>query len=176
MTDNLPIQNGVTAAGRVVQTREQARVLRLIGYGMLLVSALGFLVVLADAASALDFVPVFAIAGASLYTATRIASSAAILHRQQLEVLNPFERQTVEWKEVRRFTIGRYGPFPEMGFVELQDGRAIHIWGIQSKNPVFTNDKDAKVLIDQLNEELQRIQTQSARSEPTRESTPVEEA
>jgi hypothetical protein len=126
----------------------------MLGYGMLLVCVLGFLVVLTDPSSLWDFVPLVFIAGPALYTATRVANCAVILHQHRLEVVNPFVKEQLDWKEVRTFTLGRYGPFPEMGFVVLEDGRRIHIWGIQSRNPVFTNDDAARALIEQLNDEL----------------------
>lgn len=155
-----PMGEGITRAdarsdqGRIVQTAEQAKVYRWLGMGMVAAGIISLLAVAIDPSSPGDFAPPLLMILVALYAAVRGPRCGARLSQQGVTVVNPFQRETARWEDIRAFSLGRYGPYPEMGFVELEDGGRIHIWGIQSKNPMFMNDDDAKTLVDQLNEAL----------------------
>lgn len=141
---------------RVVQTAEQARVYRWLGIGMVAAGAISLVVVAMDPSSPGDFALPLLIILVAFYAAVRGPRCGARLGQQEVTVINPFQRQAARWEDILSFSLGRYGPYPEMGFVELKDGRRIHIWGIQSKNPTFMKDEGARHLVDRLNEELAR--------------------
>lgn len=100
----------------------------------------------------------FAALGVSfgLFLIFRLARSGVFVYRDGLRVLNPISSRSIPWGGVRTFRLDAWGLFPRMGFVELTDGSAYHLWGIQAPNPAFRpRNRSADRLITELNQLLQ---------------------
>jgi hypothetical protein len=68
-----------------------------------------------------------------------------------LRVRNVLRTRQHPWGEVSAFSIGRWGLFPNMGFVHFTDGGREHLFGIQGPNPSFhPRDRTTEKLLDEL--------------------------
>ena len=143
---------------RLVQSAEQAKVLRWLGIGMVAAGIMTVGGIALDPSSLADFAPPVVMILGGLAGAIRAPRCGAALTDEGVTVVNPLKEEQLRWEDIHSFSLGRYGPYPEMGFVELNRGGRIHIWGIQSKNPLFTRDQGAMKLVDELNEELGEYQ------------------
>lgn len=84
-------------------------------------------------------------------------SRAAIYAEEHgVRVVNPLKSELVSWSEIESFTLGRYGPWPHVGLIQLKNGSRRHIFGIQAPNPLTRpKNRSAQNLIKQLNQELE---------------------
>jgi Bacterial PH domain len=85
----------------------------------------------------------------------RGANAAVYAEQHGVRVVNPLRTELVNWSEIERFTLGRYGPWPHVGLIELRNGSRRHIFGIQAPNPLTRpKNRGAQILVEQLNQEL----------------------
>jgi hypothetical protein len=120
--------------------------------------------------------PLFLVAYAALpigFTVTRVAALVAavglpVLYRLRLRhagvsidggnvhVVNVTRTHDVPVGDVDRFTVGPGRFFPRIGKLRLRNGKAIHIWAIQStvNQHVRPGDRGAHDVVDELNAAL----------------------
>jgi hypothetical protein len=85
----------------------------------------------------------------------RGALAAVYTEQHGVRIVNPLRTELVNWSEIERFALGRYGPWPHVGLIELRNGSRRHIFGIQAPNPLTRRkNRGAQVLVEQLNQEL----------------------
>ena len=85
----------------------------------------------------------------------RLAMSGVFLEEEEIRVVNPFRTRRFPRTEVEGFSLGRWGPFPKIGFACLRDGERVPLFAIEGPNP-FTRprNRSAERLIESLNEAL----------------------
>jgi hypothetical protein len=57
----------------------------------------------------------------------RVARAGVYVRAGGITVLNPFRTRMFSWQQVHGFSLGRWGLFPKIGFVDLEDGSRLHI-------------------------------------------------
>jgi hypothetical protein len=121
------------------------------------------------------FVPVFGIGGILetqgsglsrvLGIGTELAIGCILLFRfarlgvrpeeEGIIIRNPFRTSRLPWDRIRRFELRSAGLLGETGYVQLQDGKGVRIWGIFPPNRAFRpSNRDAEGLIEELNRHL----------------------
>ncbi len=104
-----------------------------------------------------------------LWLILRAARCGVRVSEEGLKVVNPFRTDFIPWHQVAGFSIGPWGPYPGIGWVELVDGRRLHVWGIEIPNPLIRpHNAGAQRVIDQLEQERQahlRRVSESSRSD-----------
>jgi hypothetical protein len=93
----------------------------------------------------------------------RAARSGVYIEADGIRILNPFRSVRVPWKEIRYFSLKRYGLFPLTGHAELKDGTSIHVFGIQGPNRLLRpNSRGAQRIIEALNARLDEVRQRPA--------------
>ena len=73
--------------------------------------------------------------GFELFLLVRFLPSGAYPRVEGLLIRNIFSSRTIPWDDIERFTLRRSGWFYwPIGWAELRDGSAVHIYGISKNN------------------------------------------
>ncbi len=140
------------------------RMLGFLGFGMAAVS----LIAASGVASGVRWTFVV-LSFAWILVGHRLARSGAVVDGHTLEVRNPFRSaQVFDSSEIDGFEMGRWGLFPAMAHAILKDGRRVHIWGLQARNPSFVEiDQDIEKMMRDL-----RAWLESCRQRPPHREAP----
>lgn len=93
--------------------------------------------------------------GAGAFFLLRAARAGVYVLPEGIRIVNPFRTKFVPWRQIARFSLRRWGPFPLMGHVDLADHSSEHIFGIEAPNPLTRpRNRSALKLIAELNEVL----------------------
>lgn len=63
-----------------------------------------------------------AVALAIAVVAERFFSSGVYTHDAGIDIVNPFGRVSLKWRDLDRFVVARYGRWPRVAFARLRDG------------------------------------------------------
>lgn len=82
----------------------------------------------------------------------RGAACALYTEPSGIRVVNPIAVRRYTWDQIVRFELGRWGPLPRNGVIQLADGSRAGIWAISARNPAFfKTDAKAEEMITELN-------------------------
>jgi len=93
--------------------------------------------------------------GAGAFCLLRAARAGVYVLPEGIRIVNPFRTKFVPWRQIARFSLRRWGPFPLIGHVDLTDHSSQHIFGIEAPNtPTRPRNRSAQKLIAELNQVL----------------------
>lgn len=137
---------------RVYRSSEQAVLIAIIGSVVTIIMLVQAVVAFKQGA---PWWFIAAIAFLFIILSWRGARAAIYAEEHAVRVVNPLKTELVSWSEIERFSLGRYGPWPHVGLMELKNGSRRHIFGIQAPNPLTRpKNRSAQNLVEQLNQEL----------------------
>ena len=101
---------------------------------------------------------IMATLGVSCFVASlRLARCGVWVDEKGIRILNPLSTTHVSWSSVKGFSLKPYRAVFKTGYVDLTDGTAIHIWGIQPPNEMTRpRNRSAQRLIEELNLQLEQ--------------------
>jgi hypothetical protein len=74
----------------------------------------------------------------------RAARAGVYVLPEGIKIVNPFRTKFVPWRQIARFSLRRWGPFPLMGHIDLANQSSEHIFGIEAPNPLIYRDAHAR--------------------------------
>lgn len=121
---------------------------------------------------------IMAILGVSFFVASlRLARCGVWVDEQGIRILNPLRTTHLSWSPVKAFSLRPYRAVFKTGYVDLTDGTAIHIWGIQPPNEITRpRNRSAQRLIEELNLRLEQARLTDSENHLNTGAVPKPEA
>jgi len=85
----------------------------------------------------------------------RLAYCAIHVEPSGIRIVNPTSSRSIDWREIDRFELGRWGLLPRNCLVRLLDGSSVGVWAISARNPnLVRHDSAAEASVAELNVRL----------------------